>query len=282
MKAFKHLQVAALVAMISAGVSTEASADWQDLIGGAAGALIGNQIGGGNGKTIATVVGGVAGHELTDQVRNGSDSPTYHDNRARSGSGFSGKEAAGTIGGGALGAILGNQIGGGRGKVIATIIGGVTGALIGKSLTKPEEFVMRDAEGRSWTNGTEPMNPNTELPTFKRGIAKAQQDYAAYADATNRASLAKNDHDWQRISDNDYYTIRSQMFNAGSVFERSRSELNQMASTVASTYNKKIDIDHLLVIASCNAVPVSYNDNVSFNAVIQEGKHCSPSFRPGV
>ena len=102
---------------------------------------------------------------------------------------------------------------------------------------------MRDAEGRSWKNGTEPMNPSTELPTFKRGIAKAQQDYAAYADATNRASLAKNDHDWQRISDNDYYTIRSQMFNAGSTFERTRSELNQMASTVASTYNKKIDID---------------------------------------
>lgn len=40
-------------------------------------------------------------------------------------------QTAGTLGGGAVGAVIGSQIGGGSGKIVATAVGGVLGALLG-------------------------------------------------------------------------------------------------------------------------------------------------------
>ncbi len=40
-------------------------------------------------------------------------------------------QTAGTLGGGAVGAVIGSGIGGGSGKIVATAVGGVLGALLG-------------------------------------------------------------------------------------------------------------------------------------------------------
>ena len=43
------------------------------LLGGAAGALLGNQVGGGNGKTIATLAGAAAGAFAGDKLANNAE-----------------------------------------------------------------------------------------------------------------------------------------------------------------------------------------------------------------
>lgn len=49
-------------------------------------------------------------------------------------------QVAGTVIGGALGGLAGNQIGEGQGKTVATAAGAVAGALIGKNQGKPSTY----------------------------------------------------------------------------------------------------------------------------------------------
>lgn len=280
MNSFNKLKAAALAAIILSGASVNATAGWEQAVGTVTGAALGNQIGRGNGKLIATVVGGVAGNEVGkayETPNTGYRNSQYgyqvnadrNDNSVRAG--------VGTVIGGAVGAVLGNQVGGGNGKIIATVIGGIGGAMIGRSLATPKETVMRDAQGRQWTNGNLPMDTVTELPNFRRELRAAQNAYANYVNAASRASTAKNDVDWKRISESDYSRSRYTVQDAAYQFNDARSRMNDIASTAASKYDKHIEIDDLLIIASCNAVPVGNSDQVNFQQVMNEGRRCMPT-----
>ena len=63
------------------------------------------------------------------------------------------KEIAGTVLGGAGGAVLGSQIGGGSGQIIATAVGTLAGAFIGneigRSLDRADRLAMQQAEQRA-------------------------------------------------------------------------------------------------------------------------------------
>jgi len=63
--------------------------------------------------------------------------------------GAGGKETAGTLLGGAGGALLGSQVGGGSGKIIAAVAGGLAGAFlgnqIGSSLDKADQAYAEQA-----------------------------------------------------------------------------------------------------------------------------------------
>lgn len=65
------------------------------------------------------------------------------------------KEGVGTLGGAALGGLLGSQIGGGSGKLVATgagvLLGGWLGNEIGASLDKADRMYATGAETRAYT-----------------------------------------------------------------------------------------------------------------------------------
>ncbi|WP_338844498.1 glycine zipper 2TM domain-containing protein [Massilia sp. W12] len=50
------------------------------IIGGVAGAILGNQVGGGNGRTAATAVGAIAGAIVGDRIENNGNGPTPNNN----------------------------------------------------------------------------------------------------------------------------------------------------------------------------------------------------------
>lgn len=114
-------------------------------LGGAAGALIGTQLGGRNGAVVGGALGGGVGAAATT-----------------SGSGRTGAIVGGAVGGGA-GAAVGQKLGGSAGAVVGAGAGGALGASAGKSLTArdsaqavvvaqpaPAAVVMRaDGEGRT-------------------------------------------------------------------------------------------------------------------------------------
>jgi outer membrane lipoprotein SlyB len=56
--------------------------------------------------------------------------------QAPSGASSSGSTTAGTLIGGAVGAVLGNQIGSGNGRTAATVLGAVGGAVVGNQIAK--------------------------------------------------------------------------------------------------------------------------------------------------
>jgi len=69
--------------------------------------------------------------------------------------GAGGKETAGTLLGGAGGALLGAQVGGGSGQVLAAVAGGLAGAFlgnqIGKSLDKADQVYAEQATRQAQT-----------------------------------------------------------------------------------------------------------------------------------
>lgn len=88
------------------------------LLGGVAGAIVGNQVGRGSGNTAATAVGGAAGAVAGDRISNPGSDRSY----------------GGAILGGIAGAILGNQVGQGNGNKAATAVGAIAGAMVGDRL----------------------------------------------------------------------------------------------------------------------------------------------------
>ncbi len=92
--------------------------------------------------------------------------------------GAGGKETAGTLLGGAGGALLGAQVGGGSGQILAAVAGGLAGAFlgnqIGKSLDKADQAYAEQASEQatnapigqtiSWNN-PESGNSGTITPT---------------------------------------------------------------------------------------------------------------------
>lgn len=85
-------------------------------IGGAAGALLGSQVGGGSGNKVAIAAAAVTGTIAGDRMQNGGD-PS--------------RGVAGAAIGGTAGALLGNQIGGGNGNKAAIALGAILGAAAG-------------------------------------------------------------------------------------------------------------------------------------------------------
>lgn len=65
------------------------------------------------------------------------------------------KETVGTLGGAALGGLLGSQIGGGTGKLVATglgvFLGGLAGREIGRSLDRADQIAATQAYSRAQT-----------------------------------------------------------------------------------------------------------------------------------
>ena len=65
------------------------------------------------------------------------------------------KETAGTVIGGVAGAVLGSQVGGGSGRLVATAVGTLAGAFIGneigKSLDRADQLAMAQAEQKAHT-----------------------------------------------------------------------------------------------------------------------------------
>lgn len=63
------------------------------------------------------------------------------------------KETAGTVIGGVAGAVLGSQIGGGSGRLVATAVGTLAGAFIGneigRSLDRADKLAMAEAEQKA-------------------------------------------------------------------------------------------------------------------------------------
>ncbi|MBI4290795.1 MAG: glycine zipper 2TM domain-containing protein [Betaproteobacteria bacterium] len=84
-------------------------------MGGAAGALLGSQVGRGRGRDAAAATGAVVGAVAGDRVAN-PNSPN---------------STTGTVIGGVAGAILGNQVGSGAGRTAATAAGAIAGAMVG-------------------------------------------------------------------------------------------------------------------------------------------------------
>ena len=88
------------------------------------------------------------------------------------------KEGVGTLGGAALGGLLGSQIGGGSGKLVATgagvLLGGWLGNEIGASLDKADRVEAQQAESRAYAapigqqitwNNPQSGNSGTIVPT---------------------------------------------------------------------------------------------------------------------
>lgn len=94
-------------------------------LGGAAGALIGSQLGGKNGAVVGGALGGGVGAAATT-----------------SGSGRTGAIVGGAVGGGA-GAAVGQKLGGSTGAVVGAGAGGALGASAGKSLTAKDSAEAR-------------------------------------------------------------------------------------------------------------------------------------------
>ncbi|MDD5586625.1 MAG: RT0821/Lpp0805 family surface protein [Alphaproteobacteria bacterium] len=65
------------------------------------------------------------------------------------------KQGVGTLGGAALGGLLGSQIGHGTGQMVATgagvFLGGLLGSELGKSLDRADRLAAQDAEQRAYT-----------------------------------------------------------------------------------------------------------------------------------
>ena len=82
-----------------------------------------------------------------------------------------GSNALGVVAGGAAGALLGNQIGGGSGKTAATIAGAVGGAYVGKRIQE------NSGSGRVWHVEVEYDNGRRRSFTFERdpGIARGDR-----------------------------------------------------------------------------------------------------------
>jgi len=65
------------------------------------------------------------------------------------------KETAGTVLGGVAGAVLGSQVGGGSGRIVAVAVGTLAGAMIGseigRSLDRADQLAMANAERKAHT-----------------------------------------------------------------------------------------------------------------------------------
>lgn len=80
------------------------------------------------------------------------------------------KQTIGTIGGGAAGALIGSQIGGGSGRVVATGVGAVLGSMaggaIGRQLDERDRMLSRETADRTLESAPDQTtntwrNPNT-------------------------------------------------------------------------------------------------------------------------
>ena len=99
-------------------------------VGAAAGAILGQQVGGRQGAVIGGAIGGATGAAVSTQ-----------------GSGRNGAVLGGAVGG-AAGAVLGQSTGGRNGAVLGAGIGAAAGATIGKGVTqRPPDY--RDYRGYS-------------------------------------------------------------------------------------------------------------------------------------
>lgn len=94
------------------------------------------------------------------------------------------KQTIGTVGGGAVGALIGSQIGGGSGRVVATGVGAVLGALaggaIGKQMDERDQLLAQqnanqaleyapDNTTKTWKNpNTGRYGKSTVLNTYER------------------------------------------------------------------------------------------------------------------
>ncbi len=87
-------------------------------LGGAGGAIVGEQLGGKTGTVVGGAAGGAIGAAATTQ-----------------GKGRTGAIVGGAVGGGA-GAAVGQQVGGTTGAVVGAGLGGAAGAAIGKELNE--------------------------------------------------------------------------------------------------------------------------------------------------
>lgn len=87
-------------------------------LGAAAGAVIGQSVGGKNGAIVGGAVGGATGAAVSTK-----------------GSGQSGAMVGGAIGGGA-GAAVGQSVGGSTGAVVGAGLGGAAGSSLGKGVTQ--------------------------------------------------------------------------------------------------------------------------------------------------
>lgn len=102
-------------------------------MGGAGGALLGSQVGRGNGNKAAIGVAAIAGAIAGDRMQNGNDP-----NRG----------VMGAAVGGTAGALLGSQIGGGNGNNAAIALGAILGAAAGDNVqngqaaSQPQQPVM--------------------------------------------------------------------------------------------------------------------------------------------
>ena len=67
--------------------------------------------------------------------------------QAPQGSTSSGNSTAGTLIGGAVGALLGNQVGGGGGRAAATVLGAVGGAVVGNQIARNRDGSYASATG---------------------------------------------------------------------------------------------------------------------------------------
>lgn len=117
------LRAVLLGAWLCAGATSSGwASDGGTLLGGglgaAAGAAIGQSVGGKNGAIVGGAVGGGAGAAVTTK-----------------GSGQGGAIVGGAIGGGA-GAAVGQSVGGSSGAILGAGIGGAAGATVGQGVTQ--------------------------------------------------------------------------------------------------------------------------------------------------
>ncbi len=88
------------------------------ILGGLAGALLGRQVGHGNGRDVATAMGAAVGTMTVDAVANPDANRSY----------------TGAALGAVAGGLLGNQAGNGSGKGVTTAAGTIAGTMIGDSV----------------------------------------------------------------------------------------------------------------------------------------------------
>jgi hypothetical protein len=115
-----HILAGAFISFFAASASFAGDADTAvgGGVGAAAGAMIGQSVGGKTGAIVGGAVGGATGAAVST-----------------SGSGQSGAVVGGAVGG-AAGAAVGQAAGGKTGAVIGAGVGGASGAVIGKNVTE--------------------------------------------------------------------------------------------------------------------------------------------------
>jgi len=173
-------------------------------------------------------------------------------------SGNTGSRVTKDILGGSIGAILGHQIGKGRGRTLATILGGAAGVAVAEGLQNQR------GSGPSLPSGSQPLPADRQagLTSLERSFLSARNDYAKAIQADERGQEEVMLDRYNKVVGERWIGLHNAALASSAEYERQKNSFVSAAQYFGQHgYNvKDYSMSYSLALAPVSARDVARND----------------------